>query len=254
MIHTSRDHDRQHGQVLPPQITGHETIARHRQRSRPPLGQQLARRLHSPHQSPEPPRRHLSPQRFQLHAKDVELITIALAVVHVHASGTPPGRCHLHPAHAARPQNRTLPLCHALQRRPDAGGAGAGPGENPQKLFTEAVLHGLRARMCDDVDALDRLPACPHREYWPAGSRRSCRSQSRPRRDVKVSMSLNRPTGPGVVMADPRGPWRVRTGLHLSGGPHGTERVSRLFRQMGGRSWHPGESCPGSARGCARAT
>lgn len=25
----------------------------------------------------------------------------------------------------------------------------------PQKLFTEACLHGLRARLCDDVDALD---------------------------------------------------------------------------------------------------
>lgn len=27
--------------------------------------------------------------------------------------------------------------------------------DDPQKLFTEAVLHGLRARLCDDVDALD---------------------------------------------------------------------------------------------------
>ncbi|MCZ4098105.1 hypothetical protein [Streptomyces sp. H39-C1] len=33
--------------------------------------------------------------------------------------------------------------------------------DDPQKLFTEAVLHGLRARLCDDVDALDSyLP--PH--------------------------------------------------------------------------------------------
>lgn len=35
------------------------------------------------------------------------------------------------------------------------------PEEDPQKLFTEAVLHGLRARLCDDVDSLDSyLP--PH--------------------------------------------------------------------------------------------
>ncbi|PLW72035.1 hypothetical protein C0036_14855 [Streptomyces sp. DJ] len=27
--------------------------------------------------------------------------------------------------------------------------------DDPQKLFTEACLHGLRARLCDDVDALD---------------------------------------------------------------------------------------------------
>jgi hypothetical protein len=27
--------------------------------------------------------------------------------------------------------------------------------DDPQKLFTEAVLHGLRARLCDDIDALD---------------------------------------------------------------------------------------------------
>lgn len=27
--------------------------------------------------------------------------------------------------------------------------------DDPQKLFTEAVLHGLSARLCDDVDALD---------------------------------------------------------------------------------------------------
>jgi hypothetical protein len=33
--------------------------------------------------------------------------------------------------------------------------------DDPQKLFTEAVLHGLSARLCDDVDALDSyLP--PH--------------------------------------------------------------------------------------------
>jgi hypothetical protein len=29
------------------------------------------------------------------------------------------------------------------------------PEEDPQKLFTEACLHGLRARLCDDVEALD---------------------------------------------------------------------------------------------------
>ncbi|NWF29476.1 hypothetical protein HW130_25000 [Streptomyces sp. PKU-EA00015] len=30
-----------------------------------------------------------------------------------------------------------------------------------QRLFTEACLHGLRARLCDDIDALDSyLP--PH--------------------------------------------------------------------------------------------
>ncbi|MFJ5811156.1 hypothetical protein [Streptomyces sp. NPDC093093] len=29
------------------------------------------------------------------------------------------------------------------------------PEDDPQKLFTEAVLHGLKARLCDDVDALD---------------------------------------------------------------------------------------------------
>ncbi|MET9513460.1 hypothetical protein ABZX62_34300 [Streptomyces flavidovirens] len=33
--------------------------------------------------------------------------------------------------------------------------------EDPQKLFTKACLHGLKARLCDDVDALDSyLP--PH--------------------------------------------------------------------------------------------
>ncbi|MFJ8677600.1 hypothetical protein [Streptomyces sp. NPDC093589] len=35
------------------------------------------------------------------------------------------------------------------------------PQEEPQELFTEACLHGLKARMCDDVDSLDSyLP--PH--------------------------------------------------------------------------------------------
>jgi hypothetical protein len=29
------------------------------------------------------------------------------------------------------------------------------PEDDPQKLFTEACLHGLRARLCDDVAALD---------------------------------------------------------------------------------------------------
>ncbi|MEU2872988.1 hypothetical protein ABZ769_27955 [Streptomyces olivoreticuli] len=29
------------------------------------------------------------------------------------------------------------------------------PEEDPQRLFTEACLHGLRAKLCDDVDALD---------------------------------------------------------------------------------------------------
>ncbi len=29
------------------------------------------------------------------------------------------------------------------------------PEEEPQKLFTEACLHGLRAKLCDDVDSLD---------------------------------------------------------------------------------------------------
>lgn len=29
------------------------------------------------------------------------------------------------------------------------------PEDDPQKLFTEACLHGLRARLCDDVDSLD---------------------------------------------------------------------------------------------------
>ncbi len=29
------------------------------------------------------------------------------------------------------------------------------PEDNPQKLFTQACLHGLWARLCDDVDALD---------------------------------------------------------------------------------------------------
>ncbi|MEU5836349.1 hypothetical protein ABZ820_22145 [Streptomyces diacarni] len=33
--------------------------------------------------------------------------------------------------------------------------------DDPQALFTEACLHGLRARLCDDLDSLDRyLP--PH--------------------------------------------------------------------------------------------
>ncbi|MCU4749906.1 hypothetical protein [Streptomyces sp. G-5] len=35
------------------------------------------------------------------------------------------------------------------------------PEEDPQKLFTEACLHGLRAKICDDIDSLDSyLP--PH--------------------------------------------------------------------------------------------
>ncbi|WP_434597958.1 hypothetical protein [Streptomyces sp. A5-4] len=29
------------------------------------------------------------------------------------------------------------------------------PEDDPQKLFTEACLHGLKAKLCDDVDALD---------------------------------------------------------------------------------------------------
>ncbi|MFH8612523.1 hypothetical protein ACH4D5_34080 [Streptomyces sp. NPDC018029] len=29
------------------------------------------------------------------------------------------------------------------------------PEDDPQKLFTEAVLHGLKARLCADVDSLD---------------------------------------------------------------------------------------------------
>jgi hypothetical protein len=29
------------------------------------------------------------------------------------------------------------------------------PEDDPQKLFTEACLHGLRAKLCDDVEALD---------------------------------------------------------------------------------------------------
>ncbi|WP_228449773.1 hypothetical protein [Streptomyces alkaliterrae] len=29
------------------------------------------------------------------------------------------------------------------------------PEDDPGKLFTEAVLHGLRAKLCDEVDALD---------------------------------------------------------------------------------------------------
>ncbi|NEB39501.1 hypothetical protein G3I54_21690 [Streptomyces sp. SID14515] len=29
------------------------------------------------------------------------------------------------------------------------------PEDDPQKLFTEACLHGLKARLCDDVDSLD---------------------------------------------------------------------------------------------------
>ncbi|MGW3060670.1 hypothetical protein ACWC98_32720 [Streptomyces goshikiensis] len=29
------------------------------------------------------------------------------------------------------------------------------PEEDPQKLFTEACLHGLRAKLCDDVEGLD---------------------------------------------------------------------------------------------------
>ncbi len=35
------------------------------------------------------------------------------------------------------------------------------PEDEPQTLFTEACLHGLRAKLCDDVDSLDSyLP--PH--------------------------------------------------------------------------------------------
>ncbi|WP_248000953.1 hypothetical protein [Streptomyces sp. RPA4-5] len=29
------------------------------------------------------------------------------------------------------------------------------PEEAPERLFTEACLHGLKARLCDDVDSLD---------------------------------------------------------------------------------------------------
>ncbi|GGN44951.1 hypothetical protein GCM10012285_28130 [Streptomyces kronopolitis] len=29
------------------------------------------------------------------------------------------------------------------------------PEDAPERLFTEACLHGLRARLCDDVDSLD---------------------------------------------------------------------------------------------------
>ncbi|MEU9775820.1 hypothetical protein AB0E18_14120, partial [Streptomyces sp. NPDC047968] len=29
------------------------------------------------------------------------------------------------------------------------------PEDDPQRLFTEACLHGLKARLCDDVDSLD---------------------------------------------------------------------------------------------------
>lgn len=29
------------------------------------------------------------------------------------------------------------------------------PEDDPQRLFTEACLHGLKARLCEDVDALD---------------------------------------------------------------------------------------------------
>ncbi len=29
------------------------------------------------------------------------------------------------------------------------------PEEDPQKLFTEACLYGLRAKLCDEVDSLD---------------------------------------------------------------------------------------------------
>ncbi|WP_239577224.1 hypothetical protein [Streptomyces californicus] len=29
------------------------------------------------------------------------------------------------------------------------------PEDDPQRLFTEAVLHGLKARLCEDVDSLD---------------------------------------------------------------------------------------------------
>ncbi|MEU1224116.1 hypothetical protein [Streptomyces microflavus] len=29
------------------------------------------------------------------------------------------------------------------------------PEEEPQRLFTEACLHGLRAKLCDEVDSLD---------------------------------------------------------------------------------------------------
>ncbi|MFF9352369.1 hypothetical protein [Streptomyces sp. NPDC014734] len=29
------------------------------------------------------------------------------------------------------------------------------PEDNPQKLFTEAFQHGLKAKLCDDVDSLD---------------------------------------------------------------------------------------------------
>lgn len=32
------------------------------------------------------------------------------------------------------------------------------PEDHPEVLFTMACLHGLRARLCDDVSSLDRFP------------------------------------------------------------------------------------------------
>lgn len=57
------------------------------------------------------------------------------------------------------------------------------PEDDPQKLFTEACLHGLRARLYDDVDSLDSyLPplVAELARKVPA----SWRSRSLPPRDV----------------------------------------------------------------------
>ncbi|MGW1617390.1 hypothetical protein ACWCQZ_50580 [Streptomyces sp. NPDC002285] len=48
------------------------------------------------------------------------------------------------------PQNRML---HGRGQR--QAEQAQSPQNDPQKLFTEACLHGPRARLCDDVDSLD---------------------------------------------------------------------------------------------------
>ncbi|MGW3387859.1 hypothetical protein [Streptomyces cinereoruber] len=62
------------------------------------------------------------------------------------------------PASATVPQTWPSMQFHSGQRVAEEAGR---PEEDPQKLFTEACLHGLRARLSDDVDSLgDYLP--PH--------------------------------------------------------------------------------------------
>ncbi|CAL9669754.1 hypothetical protein ACI3K5_32955 [Streptomyces sp. MPA0124] len=41
--------------------------------------------------------------------------------------------------------------------------------DDPQKLFTEACMHGIKARLCDDVGSLDSY-LTPHSRSWQGKS------------------------------------------------------------------------------------